>query len=124
MHDFIKASTGNKELHFPHAKAGWIFDLIGKEQWNSNEFMYSMIADEIDGGILTFTAAHPKWSFAKLDGNGFVSEVAEKVPISNIASVGIYFWKHGSDFVKYAEQMIEKEKKDIDHFGYTFRGGR
>jgi hypothetical protein len=34
--------------------------------------------------------------------------VAEKNPISNIATVGVYYWKKGSDYVKYAEQMIQK----------------
>ncbi len=46
--------------------------------WDSNEFMYSMEADEIDGGMLTFTATHPKWSFAKLNEDGLVTKVAEK----------------------------------------------
>ena len=78
-------------------------------EWDSNKFMYSMIADEIDGGILTFPSTHPKWSYAKLDEKGFVSEVAEKVPISENATVGIYYWKHGSDYVKYAKQMIDKD---------------
>ena len=78
-------------------------------EWESNEFMYSMTADEIDGGILTFTATHPKWSFVKLNNDGFVIEVAEKKPISDIATVGVYYWKKGSDYVKYAEQMIEKD---------------
>ena len=78
-------------------------------EWESNEFMYSMTADEIDGGILTFTATHPKWSFAKLNEDGFVTEVAEKKPISNIATVGIYYWKKGSSYVKFAEQMIKKD---------------
>jgi HAD superfamily hydrolase (TIGR01509 family) len=85
-------------------------------EWNSNEFMYSMVADDIDGGILTFTATHPKWSFAKLDDSGFVCEVAEKKPISNIATVGIYYWRKGSDYVKYAEQMIEKGIKTNGEF--------
>ena len=78
-------------------------------EWDSNEFMYSMMADEVDGGILTFTATHPKWSFAKLGEDGFVAEVAEKKPISNIATAGIYYWKKGSEYVKYAEQMIKKD---------------
>ena len=84
--------------------------------WNSNEFMYSMIADDIDGGILTFTATHPKWSFAKLDDSGFVERVAEKDPISNIATVGVYFWTRGSDYVKYAKQMIEKDIRTNNEF--------
>lgn len=85
-------------------------------EWDSNEFMYSMMADKVDGGILTFTATHPKWSFAKLDDDGFVSQVAEKNPISDIATVGVYYWSKGSDFVKYAEQMIEKDIKVNNEF--------
>jgi len=85
-------------------------------EWDSNEFMYSMVADEIDGGILTFKGTHPKWSFAKLDEDGFVNEVAEKKPISDNATCGIYFWKNGSDYVKYAEQMIEKDIRTNNEF--------
>ena len=84
--------------------------------WDSNEFMYSMEADKIDGGMLTFKATHPKWSFAKLDDDGYVSEVAEKKPISDVATAGIYYWKHGKDYVKYAEQMIENDVRFNNEF--------
>lgn len=77
-------------------------------EWNSNECLYAFNADGIDGGILTFKNCHPKWSFAKIGSDGFVSEVAEKKPISDNASVGIYYWSKGSDYVKYARQMISK----------------
>jgi dTDP-glucose pyrophosphorylase len=68
-----------------------------------------MNESNVDGGILVFESTHPKWSFAKIDDSGYVTEVAEKNPISNLATVGFYYWKMGSDFVKYAEQMIEKD---------------
>ena len=84
--------------------------------WNSMEFMYNMQETEADGGIVTFHATHPKWSFAKSDSNGIVTEVAEKNPISTDATVGFYYWKHGSDFVKYAEQMIEKNIRVNNEF--------
>ena len=84
--------------------------------WNSNEFLYSMQASGVDGGILTFESVHPKWSFAKLDEDGFVSEVAEKKPISNKATVGVYYWSKGSDYVKYAEQMITKDRRVNNEF--------
>jgi dTDP-glucose pyrophosphorylase len=84
--------------------------------WNSNEFMYAMQDDTVDAGMLTFTATHPKWSFAKLGPDGFVSEVAEKQPISDIATVGVYYWKHGKDYVKYAEQMIDKNIRVNNEF--------
>lgn len=84
--------------------------------WDSNEFMYKMSETNADGGIVTFKATHPKWSFAKLDENGYVTEVAEKNPISDVATVGIYFWSKGSDYVKYAEQMIEKNVRVNNEF--------
>lgn len=85
-------------------------------EWNSNECLYAFTADGIDGGIVTFKATHPKWSFAKIGDDGFVSEVAEKNPISDNATVGIYYWKKGSDYVKYAEQMIEKNIRTNGEF--------
>ena len=85
-------------------------------EWDSNEFMYKMQETDADGGIVTFTATHPKWSFAKIDNNGLVTEVAEKNPISDIATVGYYYWKNGSDFVKYAEQMIDKNIRVNNEF--------
>ena len=85
-------------------------------EWNSNESLYAFNADGIDGGILTFKATHPKWSYAKVGADGFVSEVAEKKPISEDATVGVYYWKKGSDYVKYTEQMIEKDIRTNGEF--------
>lgn len=85
-------------------------------EWNSNECLYAFNADGIDAGILTFKATHPKWSYAKVGEDGFVSEVAEKKPISDDATVGIYFWKKGSDYVKYSEQMIKKNIRTNNEF--------
>ena len=65
-------------------------------EWDSNEFMYSMVGDGVDAGILTFYSTHPKWSYAALNKQGFVSRVEEKNPISDKATVGIYFWRKGS----------------------------
>ena len=78
-------------------------------EWDSNETLYAFTNGNCDGGIITFPATHPKWSYAKLGEDGYVSEVAEKKPISEHATVGIYWWAKGSDYVKYAEQMIEKD---------------
>ena len=85
-------------------------------EWDSNEFLYKMNETNADGGIVTFEATHPKWSFAKVNKQGLVTEVAEKNPISNIATIGFYYWKHGSDFVKYAEQMINKNIRVNNEF--------
>jgi beta-phosphoglucomutase-like phosphatase (HAD superfamily)/dTDP-glucose pyrophosphorylase len=85
-------------------------------EWNSNETLYSFVNDDSDASILTFNSTHPKWSYAKLRSDGYVGEVAEKRPISNNATVGMYFWKRGSDYVKYADQMIDKNVRTNGEF--------
>ena len=85
-------------------------------EWNSNEVLYAFTTEGVDGGILCFNSTHPKWSYAKLDDDGFVSEVREKQPISTYATVGIYYWAHGSVYVASAERMIEKDIRTNNEF--------
>jgi len=85
-------------------------------EWDSSKFMYSMVGDQVDGGIVTFKATHPKWSFVKTNDLGFITEVAEKNPISDTATVGVYFWKKGSEFVRSAQNMILLEQRVNNEF--------
>lgn len=85
-------------------------------KWDSKQFLYDLYNKNADGGIATFKSSHPKWSYAKIDSDGLVLEVAEKKPISNNATVGVYYWKHGSDFIKYANQMIDKDIRVNNEF--------
>ena len=85
-------------------------------EWNPREAMYNFTSKDIDGGILTFNSTHPKWSYAKTDDNGTVTEVAEKNPISTNATVGIYYWKAGKNYVTSAEEMIEKNIRVNNEF--------
>jgi HAD superfamily hydrolase (TIGR01509 family) len=86
-------------------------------EWNSIEFMYKMQESGCDGGITTFQASDPKWSFAEVDPDtNRVRRVAEKCPISTNATVGFYYWKHGRDFVKYADRMITNNTRVKNEF--------
>ena len=49
-------------------------------EWDVNDFMYKMQEQDVDAGILCFNSTHPKWSYAKVDEYGYVTEVAEKNP--------------------------------------------
>ncbi len=75
---------------------------------------------ELDGSILTFVDEYkdPKWSFAKIDDNGLVKEVKEKEVISPYATVGIYLYSRGSDFVNSAVDMIARNDRVNNEF-YT-----
>lgn len=84
--------------------------------WKPRLFFYRLKEAQYDGGILTFEDTNPKWSYAKVDDEHMVESVAEKEVISNLATVGIYYWKYGSDFVKYAEQMINNNIRTNNEF--------
>lgn len=85
-------------------------------EWSSKEVLYAALTDRVDAGMLTFKSTHPKWSYAKVGENGIVERVAEKEVISDDATCGIYYWKHGCDYVKYAEQMISKNIRVNNEF--------
>lgn len=75
---------------------------------------------KLDGSILTFIeeSLNNKWSYAKIDQDGLVTEVKEKVAISDRATVGIYFFNKGSDFVDAAVDMIVHNDRCNNEF-YT-----
>ena len=85
-------------------------------QADLNEFIASARKGNHDGLIMTFTASHTKWSYAACDNQGRVIEVAEKKPISEHATVGIYYFKHGKDFVEAAQSMIRKNIRHNNEF--------
>ena len=69
------------------------------------------------GIIFTFNAVHPKWSFARaIEDTGVVLEVAEKKPISNIATCGIYYYASAAHFVAGAREMIRKNIRTNNEF--------
>ncbi|MBQ7543341.1 MAG: glycosyltransferase family 2 protein [Synergistaceae bacterium] len=81
---------------------------------NSDQFVdtdinaYLEAMGDSDGLIMTMPATHPKWSYIKYDAGGRVTLVREKEVISDEATVGIYNYRHGRDFVKYAHQMVDR----------------
>ena len=81
-----------------------------------NDFIRAGREEGKDGLIMTFKASHPKWSYARVDKNNKVIEVAEKKVISDKATVGVYYFKKGSDFVKAAQSMIEKNIRHNNEF--------
>jgi HAD superfamily hydrolase (TIGR01509 family) len=81
------------------------------------DFLYDPAHRTFDGVISTFDGkGHPKWSYAKVDDNGSVCEVREKDPFSPHATTGLYMWRHGCEFVRYAEQMIVKNIRVNNEF--------
>ena len=72
-----------------------------------DNYLDAMSKNYLDGLIMTMTTTDPKWSFVKLSTENLVLDVVEKKAISNEATVGIYNYKHGKDFVNAAEKMIE-----------------
>jgi NDP-sugar pyrophosphorylase family protein len=81
-----------------------------------DNYLAFMTEGRLDGLIMTMQASDPKWSFAGLSANGLVDRVVEKQPISTHATVGIYNFSRGSDFVQAAESMVRKDLRVNNEF--------
>jgi dTDP-glucose pyrophosphorylase len=100
--------------------------LLAKEFINNSQPLFIINSDQIlswdystflqyhikrfHGSILCFKSQDPACSYVRLK-NERVVETAEKKVISEYATVGAYYWADGSDYVKYAEQMIRQGRK-------------
>lgn len=89
--------------------------------WDPNFFNKQIRTKKIDGCVMVFSEEYDskKASYVKIDENGIVTESAEKNPISKIATVGLHYFKKGSDFVRYSDEMIEKDIKYNNEFYVT-----
>jgi dTDP-glucose pyrophosphorylase len=76
-----------------------------------DDYLAAMAERGLDGLIMTMTANDPKWSFVRLDDTDRITEVVEKQVISNEATVGIYNFARGSDFVAAADAMIARGER-------------
>jgi UDP-N-acetylglucosamine diphosphorylase / glucose-1-phosphate thymidylyltransferase / UDP-N-acetylgalactosamine diphosphorylase / glucosamine-1-phosphate N-acetyltransferase / galactosamine-1-phosphate N-acetyltransferase len=83
-----------------------------------NRFIEDCDARNLDGSILTFHADHPKWSYAKVDESGYLVHLREKEVISEHATVGLYYFRRGKDFVNRAIEMIANNDRVNNEF-YT-----
>jgi HAD superfamily hydrolase (TIGR01509 family) len=81
-------------------------------EWSADAYWSTLAADKSDGDVLCFKIPmeknDTKWSYAKIDSEGHVTDIQEKVVISENATVGYYYWKRGCDYVRLADQMIAK----------------
>jgi NDP-sugar pyrophosphorylase family protein len=71
---------------------------------------------DADGLIMTFWNDHPKWSYARQSADGSVVEVVEKQVVSDQATVGVYNFRHGRDFVRAADLMIAQDLRVNNEF--------
>ena len=81
-----------------------------------DDYLASMDRQQADGMIMTMWADHPKWSYVRFDSEGRPCEVVEKQVVSNEATVGIYNYRRGRDFVAAAERMIAKNLRVNNEF--------
>jgi dTDP-glucose pyrophosphorylase len=81
-----------------------------------DDYLAEMDRQQADGLIMTFWADHPKWSYCRMQTNDQVSEVLEKQVVSNEATVGIYNFRRGRDYVRAADAMIAKNLRVNNEF--------
>ncbi|PIZ52024.1 glycosyl transferase family 2 [Candidatus Woesearchaeota archaeon CG_4_10_14_0_2_um_filter_33_13] len=93
--------------------------LIFNGDQNFKENIIEMIRNlplKYSGLIPVFHSTQTKFSYAQVDKGMDVIEVAEKIPISSYATAGVYYFRHGKDFVWATEQMISKDIRRGNEF--------
>lgn len=65
-------------------------------------------ARNLDAATLVFKSVHPRYSFVRLGPDDLIVEVAQGRPITDIATAGVFWFRHGMDFVAAAKEMIRK----------------
>ena len=81
-----------------------------------NQFLKFSETNNAEGTVMTYRNQTPEGSSARIDENGLITEVAEKKVISNITTVGIYYFSKGKYFVEATEQMIRKDARANGEF--------
>lgn len=81
-----------------------------------NSYLEYGLNQNYDGLIMTMYASDPKWSYAMMGEDGFAKKVVEKEVVSNEATVGIYNFRNGKDFVEAAEKMISLDIRVNNEF--------
>jgi dTDP-glucose pyrophosphorylase len=102
-----------------HIDSGAPLMLANSDQWvdvDIDDYLASMDRQRVAGLIMTMKADDPKWSFVGLGRSRLVTRVVEKEAISNEATVGIYNFRRGADFVRAAEQMIARNLRVNNEF--------
>lgn len=91
--------------------------IANSDQWvdmDIDDYLASL--DGHDGLIMTMKDDDPKWSYVEFAQDGSIQRVVEKVVVSTEATVGIYNFARGADFVRAARRMIAENNRSNNEF--------
>ncbi len=100
-----------------------------RTEWESSEFINFIKNTNIDGCVVTYSSNNPKNSFCQVDSNDDIVQIVEKNPISNIALIGLHYWKKGTHFVDSAKLLMKdlsdspKEPYVSETYNYLIKSG-
>jgi dTDP-glucose pyrophosphorylase len=80
--------------------------------WNAAAALETL--RQYDGGVVTINSCDPKHSYVKINTSDLAEKLVEKQVISDHALTGIHYWKHGKDFVRSAELMINNNDRSAN----------
>jgi dTDP-glucose pyrophosphorylase len=85
-------------------------------EWNSIRFLSICREKNYDCGVLTYNSENKKNSFIKCDEQGIASEIKEKEVISNIALVGVHYFRKSKFFIESYEEIFKKNIRTNNEF--------
>jgi dTDP-glucose pyrophosphorylase len=100
-----------------------------RTEWESSEFIDFIKNKNIDGCVVTYSSNNPKNSFCQVDSNNDIIQIVEKNSISNIALIGLHYWRKGKYFVDSAQLLMKdlidspKEPYVSETYNYLIKSG-
>ena len=67
---------------------------------------------EIDGALVCFKNTDPRYSFARNGNHGWVDLVTEKVPVSDHACTGAYYFRRTKDFIDVCRARLSEGRRE------------
>jgi dTDP-glucose pyrophosphorylase len=85
-------------------------------EWESERFLSKTRENNYDCSVLTYISNNPKNSFIKCDENNIAIEIKEKEPISNLALVGVHYFKKAEMFLEAYDEIYKENIRTNNEF--------
>jgi dTDP-glucose pyrophosphorylase len=81
--------------------------------WDPQAFAKLIDQPLVSGAVAVFNepGRDPKWSYARVGVDWYITDVVEKQPVSDWATCGVYLFARGRDFCDEARRMISDDER-------------
>ena len=85
-------------------------------EWDKEKYINYLVDNKIEANVVTVKANTDKFSYIKLNEEGYGIKLAEKEIISEYALAGIHYWNKGRLFIESAKELIKRDIRSKNEY--------